>query len=93
MLSPSSAAPSKPKANVSLVLDWRFNLLIQCFDALSFSLFQTEPVGKPWAKKLKVTPSASVPLLPSLILLMIDPSVFSQLQIWQQSPAGIAVTG
>ena len=62
---------------MSLVLDWRFNLLIQCFDALSFSLFQTEPVGKPWAKKLKVTPLASAPLLSSLILLIIELSVFS----------------
>ena len=83
MLSLSSAALSKWKANVSFVLDWRFDLLIQCFDALSFSLFQTEPVGKPWAKKLKVTPLASAPLLSPLILLVIDPSVFSQLQTWQ----------
>ena len=73
MLSPSSAAPSKWKANVSLVLDWRFDLLVQHFNTLSFSLFQTEPAGKPWAKKLKVTPLASAPLPSSLLFFEIDP--------------------
>ena len=77
MLSPSSAAPSKRKANVSPVPDQRFDLLIQRFDALSFSLLKTEPVGRPRAKKLKVTPSASAPLLFPFTFLLTDPSVFS----------------
>ncbi|KAG6883615.1 hypothetical protein C0992_008323 [Termitomyces sp. T32_za158] len=58
MLGPSSSPASKRKANVSFLAS-KLDVISRRLDMLSLTLApsQTEPEGKPWAKKLKVLPT------------------------------------